>query len=143
MEALPVTIILRSRQMLDGEASHLEQRLSGTLSPREDGWQLCYREPSGEGGETRLTLAAEEAALERSGPMEMRMRFQSGAVHPARCRTPYGGLELSVETEYLRHALTPEGGRVLIRYRLSAQGQSLGHFALQLHVQAAERRSQR
>ena len=136
---LPVTIVLRSRQMLDGEESRLEPRMPGTLSATERGWQLRYREPSGEGGETCLTVAEGEAALERSGPMGMQMHFQTGAVHPARCQTPYGMLELSAATEYLGDSLSAAGGRILIRYQLSAQGQPLGRFALQLHVQAAER----
>ena len=66
------------------------------------------------------------------------MRFQPGTVHPARYQTPYGALELSVETDYLGWELSHSGGRVMIRYRLSAQGQSMGQFTLQLHVRPAQ-----
>ena len=137
MEKLPVTITLRSRQVLDGEESRLEQQIAGTLLETEGGWQLRYRENTGAGGESCLTVEEGSALLERGGTMAARMRFQPGSVHPARYQTPYGALALMVETTYLGHTLSREGGRVLIRYQLSAQGQELGAYTLQLHVRAA------
>ena len=138
MDALSVSITLRSRQSQDGEETHLEQRRAGTLSATRNGWQLQYREPSGEGEETCLTLEQGRALLERGGPMETRMRFQPGAVHPARYQTLYGALELSVETDYLGWELSHSGGRVMIRYRLSAQEQLLGAYTLQLRVRTVQ-----
>ena len=135
MESLPVIITLRSHQALDGETSRLEEQAEGTLAAAAEGWQLRYRES---GGETHLALREGEALLERGGAMALCLRFRPGRISSGRCKTPCGDLELSVETEYLRHALTPEGGRVMLRYRLSAQWQSMGHFALQLHVRPAQ-----
>ena len=66
------------------------------------------------------------------------MCFQPGAVHPARYQTLYGALELSVETDYLGWELSHSGGRVMIRYRLSAQEQLLGAYTLQLRIRTAQ-----
>ena len=138
MEEWAVTIQLRSRQTLDGETEELEQRAVGTLSTDGRVWCLRYREPGEEGGETSLTLRAGEAVLERAGSLATRLRFRTGAVCPGRLEMPAGALELLVETEYLGHALSEGGGRVMLRYRLSAQGQSMGRFTLQLRIRPAE-----
>lgn len=134
----PVTVRIRSRQVLDGEESRLEQQATGTLSGTAGGWVLRYREPAPERGENRLTLEGGEAVLERRGGLETRMRFQPGAAHPARYQTPYGALDLLVSTEYLGHSLSHSGGQVLIRYRLSAGGQPVGAYTLQLQVRGAD-----
>ena len=138
MAGFPVTLTIRSRQALDGEAVRLEQQAAGTLTPRGDGWQLRYQEPSGQ-GETCLTLAAEGAVLERRGDFALRLRFQAGTVCPGRMGTPCGELELAVETAYLGYALSESGGRVMVRYHLTAGGQDMGRFSLQLLVRPVKR----
>ena len=142
MKEVPVTVAIRSRQTLGGETERVEQQAAGTLAATEDGWLLRYGGPEEGAGETRLRLRTGEALLERGGTLATRMHFQPEAVCPARCQTPYGALELSVKTEYLGYALTQGGGHVLLRYHLSAQGQPLGRFVLQLWVRPAGERAE-
>ena len=135
----PVHITIRTRQVLDGEELHLEQCTTGTLAATKAGWALCYQDPS-EGGNTCLDVKEGRALLERrGGDAAVRMCFQPGTACPAQYQTPAGVLELSVETQYLGYSLAESGGRVLLRYRLSSQGQSMGQFALQLRVRPAEK----
>ena len=138
MDATPVTVAIRSRQTLHGETFRLDQQAAGTLTATAEGWCLRYGPPPGEDGETQLHLQAGEIQLARSGAHPARMRFQPGAAHPARYETAWGTLDLSVETEYLGHALTERGGQILLRYRLFAQGQDMGRFVLQLQIRSAQ-----
>ena len=137
MDATPVTVAIRSRQTLHGETFRLDQQAAGTLTATAEGWCLRYESPSDGGGETSLLLRPGEVRLERRGAAT-KMRFQPGAVHPARYETAWGALDLSVETEYLGHALTERGGQILLRYRLFAQGQDMGRFVLQLQIRSAQ-----
>lgn len=133
----PVSVTLRTRQVLDGEETHLEQQTEGELIATEGGWQLCYREPS-DGGETCLTIEEGLACLERRGKAATQMCFRPGDLYPAQYQTPYGTLELWVDTQYLGSSLAEDGGRVMIRYQLYGQGQTLGRFTLQVYVRAAD-----
>lgn len=134
-EACPVTVHIRSRRTLDSETERLDWQREGSLSRTAEGWLLRYREDT---SETCLSLTEGTILMERGGTQKTRMRFQPGVVHPAQYDTPCGALALSVETDYLGCALTERGGQILIRYHLSAQGQDMGYFVLQLQVRRLE-----
>ena len=135
MTGCSVTIAIRSRQRLDSQDFVTRQDLSGTLRQTDTGWLLTYREETSDGAvDTRLTLEEAEGTLARTGAVHCRMAFVPGETGPAPYETALGRLDLQLSTTYFRHDLTHSGGSVLVRYTLSAQGQSLGNYTLQLHI---------
>ena len=68
-------------------------------------------------------LTEGRAVLHRGGGIETRMVFEEGAPHAFRYATPYGSLSMEAETERLRWRMSPRGGLLELRYRLTAEGQ--------------------
>ena len=137
MKEIPVTITVRSQQVLDGETSLVEQETSGTLSAAENGWVLWYAEPAEPGDapvDNTLLLEENRATLTRSGAIRSRMPFVPGETHQISYQTLYGTLDFSVTTDYLGHTVTANGGKVMIRYEMSALGKTMGTYTLKLHI---------
>ena len=130
-----VIIAIHARQRLDGQDFHTRQNFTGTLCPTDGGWLLAYREETPDGTvDTRLTLGENAGSLSRCGAVHCQMEFSPGRTGPAPYETRLGRLDLQLSTTYFRHDLSPSGGSVLVRYRLSAQGQTMGEYTLQLHI---------
>ncbi len=123
---------LQSRQCLDGVEERFSQHREGILSETAAGVLLRYRE---EGGEASLDFAGETVELRRPGT---RLTFRAGETSRGQYATPYGTLALSVRTDYLRHNMTIDGGKALLRYELLDGGGSLGRFALTVQITSRE-----
>jgi len=131
-----VTITIRTRQMLQGEAMDFSQTLSGTLEQVENGILLRYGEKDENGliTDNEFLFCPDCAVLRRTGAVRSEMRFCPGTNAPSPYRTFYGTFDLTLHTDYLRHSLSEHGGKVMIRYTLSAQGQPMGEYTLKLHI---------
>ena len=123
-----VTVRLSSRQRLEDGEERFSQEALGVLSETAEGLTLRYQEES---GETLLRFSGDALELRRPGT---RLVFRAGETCPGRYATPCGTAALSVRTDYLRHSMTPAGGRALLRYTLLSGGSSLGAFTLTLRV---------
>lgn len=131
-----VDIVLRTRQTMQGETSDLSQLACGTLEQTETGFLLRYTEKDENGLATdnAFLLTDTVGTLQRSGAVKSEMRFRPGCDSPFLYHTFYGTFDFTLHTEYFRHSLTENGGKVMIRYTLSAQGQSVGEYTLKLHI---------
>ena len=131
-----VNITIRTRQMLDGETLEFKQESPGMLEESDHGFLLHYQEKdeSGMTTDTSLLLCGTHASLKRTGAVKSEMRFQENTSYSFPYHTPYGTFSLTLATSYLRHTMTERGGKVMIRYTLSAQEQLMGEYTLKLHI---------
>ena len=135
MEGEQVTITIRTEQRQGEERLRWETTVSGLLAADGEGWTLHYREGEDlDGVETTLTLARDLAVMERGLPAPARMEFAPGQCRAARYSTAAGELDLTVETESLQHKLTGQGGKAMIRYRLTSGGADVGSYTLKLNI---------
>lgn len=111
-----VALTLDTLQWVDGETVKLRSTCEGELTLAEDCQCLTYTQE--ELGGSTLTLTPQGAVLRRRGPSPCAMTFFPGRRTKAAYRTPYGDLDLAVETVQAESSLTAEGGWVKLTYRL-------------------------
>jgi len=134
---IPVTISLRSEQLLNGEKDHFEQQTDGTLILLDGEAQLLYQERGdGEADHSTVTLSLrpDSAQMSRSGAVTTEMLFVPGEKRSGTYFTPYGGIDLSVSTEYYRCDLSETGGKAMIRYSLEMDHHSTGSYTLKFNI---------
>jgi len=131
-----VTVVIRTRQAVDGENNEFSQIASGTLEQTAEGFLLRYTEKDENGLATdnQFLFGGERAFLKRTGAVNSEMRFRVGANSVFPYRTFYGSFDLTLHTEYLRACFDEQGGKAMIRYTLSAHGQLMGEYTLKLHI---------
>lgn len=131
-----VTVVIRTRQTVDGEMSEISQIASGTLEQTADGFLLRYTEKDENGLATdnQFLFGEDSALLRRSGSVRSEMQFLPGCDTASPYRTFYGTFDFLLRTDYYRHGITMQGGKAMIRYTLSAHGQRMGEYTLKLHI---------
>lgn len=116
-------IILRSES---GETQY-----DGTLAGENGAFCVRYREGDEmDGALCELTVRGGVITLKRHGAVRMTLRFAPGAY----CDTVYehacGSFPLRCETLLARAALSENGGRIALHYRLTLAGQTDEHRLL-------------
>lgn len=93
----------------------------------EDGYKAIYEETeiSGmDGTTTILTIREKEVVLEREGTTSTKMHFNKSEPSVAMYQTPYGMLEISIDTKNLEVDMNEDGGKLQIDYSLAVAGQA-------------------
>ncbi|WP_294350665.1 DUF1934 domain-containing protein [uncultured Clostridium sp.] len=91
-----------------------------------DGYRAIYEETeiSGMAGTTTtLTIRDKEVVLEREGTTTTKMCFNREEPSVSMYQTPYGILELSINTKSLEVEMDEDGGELKIDYSLAIAGQ--------------------
>ena len=91
-----------------------------------DGYKAIYEETeiSGMAGTTTtLTIRDKEVVLEREGTTTTKMCFNREEPSVSMYQTPYGILELSINTKSLEVEMDEDGGELKIDYSLAIAGQ--------------------
>ncbi len=91
-----------------------------------DGYKAIYEETeiSGMAGTTTtLTIRDKEVVLEREGTTTTKMSFNREEPSVSMYQTPYGILELSINTKSLEVEMDEDGGELKIDYSLAIAGQ--------------------
>lgn len=104
-----------------------------------DGYRAIYEETeiSGMAGTTTtLTIRDKEVVLEREGTTTTKMCFNREEPSVSMYQTPYGILELSINTKSLEVEMGEDGGELKIDYSLSIAGQVPVDTKLSLKIKA-------
>ena len=83
---------------------------------------------------TRIKLSGKTVELKRNGAVSTSMIFEKNKKYPVMYRTPYGSLELTVETESMEMTETEEEIRACIVYTLQAEGTHMADCHLSLSI---------
>ena len=111
----------------------------GTFIITEDGFKAIYEESklSGmEGTTTTLNIKSDSMMLERVGSTNTNMEFKEGNVAISLYDTPYGMLDLNIDTKKLIINMDENGGEVYTKYILGLEGQEGISTELRIKIKA-------
>jgi uncharacterized beta-barrel protein YwiB (DUF1934 family) len=89
-----------------------------------------------EGTKTTLKISHDNFLLTRVGTTNAEMRFKKGTNEISMYDTPYGMLEIKLETKDLKVVLDDKGGEVEIDYNLAISGQEPQKTILKVNIKA-------
>lgn len=134
-----VRILIKAKQEVDGEIDEMEFMTEAEMFT--DGEWTCYRydesELMGMAG-SRTTVRVKEGVIQmiREGELLTQMEFEVGKSYLTNYVTPYGEMNLQIDTLDMSYSLDPEGmGKIEIAYKLSIDGnlQSVNRLNMAIH----------
>ncbi|MEG1003617.1 DUF1934 domain-containing protein [Clostridium sp.] len=137
MEKKAVIKIISNATMENGEL--IEVVTPGSYKSENDELVAIYKETeiSGmQGTDTKLRIGKEYIVLEREGSTTTKMHFQKDKPSVSLYNTPYGMLELSINTKDLEIDMNEDGGKVHIKYDMQVAGQPPIKTELKLEIKA-------
>ena len=142
-EKLPILMTIRADQDIGGaDYDRTELITEGTMELRQDGVALTYEESELTGMEGTLTtfeVSGPRVILRRTGTVSSQMVFEEGRQHTSLYETPFGELSIDIQTSYLRHTLSEQGGLMEIRYSISVEHAAAGKNKFQVTVKRRRR----
>jgi uncharacterized beta-barrel protein YwiB (DUF1934 family) len=131
-----ITVVSKQRGIDD---SAIEVVTPGEYYKEEDCYYAVYDETeiSGmEGTKTTLKVSSNTFLLSRQGTTNAEMKFKRDSKDITMYDTPYGVLELKLETKDLKIDLDDNGGEVMIDYNLVIGGQQPQNTVLKVNIKA-------
>lgn len=133
-------ISVSSKQSLD-EEEVIEVVTPGSFYKKENYYYAVYEETelSGMNGTTTtLKIGKDKFSLIRMGSTNAKMDFDKKTKNVSMYNTPYGTLELKIETKDLDIDINDTGGNVLVNYNMSLSGQTPYNTMLKINIKAQE-----
>ncbi|WP_024613966.1 DUF1934 domain-containing protein [Clostridium sp. Ade.TY] len=137
MEKKAVIKIVSNATMENDEL--IEVITPGTLKIDDKEFVALYKETeiSGmQGTDTKLRIGENYVVLEREGSTSTKMHFEKNKSTVSLYNTPYGMLELSIDTKELEIDFKEDGGKVTIEYEMQVAGQPPIKTKLKLDINA-------
>lgn len=131
-----ITITSKQNNMED---SSIEVVTPGEFYKDQDFYYAVYNETeiSGmEGTRTTLKISSDKFSLLRVGTTNAEMRFQNNSKDITIYNTPYGVLELKIETKDLKINIDDNGGDVFVNYNLIIGGEKPQSTMLKVNIKA-------
>lgn len=125
---IPVDIrICRERIGLDPKKpNEIEETenyfVSGKMKKTKKGYRIEFCETAGEVYTTVDTYGNGTVNINRVGPINTHMVFMDGKVLTCICNTGFTPFQINVRTKQLENTLTPDGGKIDIRYSVEIHG---------------------
>jgi uncharacterized beta-barrel protein YwiB (DUF1934 family) len=132
-------VIAISSNQTSIEDDMIEVLTPGSFCKEKDFYSAEYDETeiSGmEGTTTRLEIYPEKLWLIREGTTNARMEFEKDRDYVTLYNTPYGALELKIQTKKLKVEVSELGGEILIDYNMSVSGQKPLKTELRINIKA-------
>lgn len=133
-----VTLSIRGRQTyLDQEPDIIELVTEGTLTRRENCWELCYEETALtglEGVTTTFQVYPDKVALTRTGKLHSEMVFQVGVSHDSLYQMEFGTLMITVCASKMEVDLTEDGGIIDLVYGIEIEQSTAGVIDYHLEI---------
>lgn len=133
-------ISVSSKQSID-EEEIIEVVTPGNFYKKENYYYAVYEETelSGMSGTTTtLKIGKDNFSLIRMGSTSAKMDFDKKTKNVSMYNTPYGTLELKIETKDLDINIDNNGGSVLVNYNMSLSGQTPYSTMLKIDIKAQE-----
>ena len=131
-------ISISSRQKAKDE-DVIEVQTPGSYYKEEDLYLAQYNETevSGmEGTTTTLKIRPDKVLLIREGTTNAQMEFEKNSKYTTLYNTPYGALELVIQTKELKINVDEKGGDIFINYNMSIAGQVAQKTELSINIKA-------
>lgn len=138
------TVRVRSEQINgDGEKQIMETKSEGQLSERNGVLYVLYTESMDESGtgisaKVKNLLKIENrpvrVELKKSGAVSWKMIFEQGKKHRSEYETPYGALEIGVDTAEAKLEKGQEKTSLQLMYTLFIQGEKQAACRLEIEI---------
>lgn len=133
-------ISVTSKQKND-ENDVIEVVTPGDFYEKDGLYYAVYKETeiSGmEGTTTTLKISDDKFSLIRIGSTSAKMEFDKKTENVSMYNTPYGTLELKIETKTLNVNVGEKGGDIQVNYNLSVGGQAPQNTQLKINIKTQE-----
>lgn len=123
------------------EEDLIEVVTPGTFYITEDGFRAEYDESklSGmEGTHTTILIRDKSFDLIREGSTETKMEFEAREIKSSLYKTPYGVLEIDIDTIELEMNIDENGGSIHTVYTLAIEGQDPIKTELNINIRVSE-----
>ncbi|MFD3158276.1 DUF1934 domain-containing protein [Haloimpatiens sp. FM7330] len=137
-------IISVTSKQKGNEKEKVEVVTPGKFYKKEDSYFAVYDETeiSGmEGTTTTLKISPEKLCLIRMGTTSTKMNFKKKYKDIILYNTPYGTLELEVETKDIDINMDEYGGHVYVNYNLGVIGEKVQNTSLEINIKAEDKLS--
>lgn len=117
----------------------IEVLTPGEYYKEKDTYYAVYDETeiSGmEGTTTTLEIRPNKLSLVREGTTSAKMEFEKNNKYVTLYNTPYGVLELLIQTNELSMEVDDNGGQIFINYNMSISGQKPQRTELKINIKA-------
>lgn len=133
-------ISVSSKQSIN-EEEVIEVVTPGDFYKKENYYYAVYEETelSGMNGtKTTLKIGKDKFSLIRMGSTSAKMDFDKKNKNVSMYNTPYGTLELKIETKDLDIDIDDRGGNILVNYNMSLSGQTPYSTMLKVNIKTHE-----
>ncbi len=104
----------------------------------DDGYIIKYEETEATGFDgclTSLTVTGEEkVVLDRTGAVQSRLVIDRNKKHYCNYGTPYGSIQMGVQTGEIRSTLNESGGDLFFKYVIDVEASLLGNYEVLINV---------
>lgn len=142
-----VIISIKGKQLYEEqEPDGMELVTAGTLEvDPEGGYKLSYQETEltgMEGTQTVFRIRGKQVTLSREGGVNSVMVFEEGMRHVSMYETPFGALEIGINTRRMKNRMDATGGELEIDYAIEVDHAVTGQNLFQIKVKQAPKLKQ-
>ncbi|MCD7772685.1 MAG: DUF1934 domain-containing protein [Ruminococcus sp.] len=138
MEEKNVLITFKTRQDDGVNQEEIEVITGGSFLKTDDGYIIKYEETEATGFDgclTTLTVTGEEkVVLDRTGAVQSRLVIDRNKKHYCNYGTPYGSIQMGVQTGEIRSTLNDSGGDLFFKYVIDVEASLLGNYEVSINV---------
>ena len=117
-------IVVRNTQTIDGEQNVIEETALGCYREKNGKQYITYRtEETDESVSSILILDGDSLTIRRRGSTSSSMIYRAGHTYSFPYATPYGTIDMELETDRLISYLSEHGGTIELVYTLTIQGE--------------------
>ena len=126
---------------LDQEPESLELVTEGTMTFRDNGWDISYEESelTGlQGVTTTFRVEPGKVTLRRTGNLVSEMIFQQGTSHESLYQMPFGALLLRITSKLVFFDIVEDGGTIDLSYDIEIENSEAGVIDYHLDIRAID-----
>ena len=119
-------IVVRNTQTIDGEQNVIEETALGSFREKNGKQYITYQTEATDESESVssiLILDGDSLTIRRRGSTSSSMIYRAGHRHSFPYATPYGTIDMELETDRLISYLSEHGGKIELVYTLTIQGE--------------------
>ncbi|MCR5666347.1 MAG: DUF1934 domain-containing protein [Eubacterium sp.] len=125
----------------EDEEEQIEVINSGTYYCKNDKHYIIYEEPIegfAEPNKNRIKMEPGYVEITKKGPVTVQLIFDEQTKHITYYQTPYGGMELGIDTKRIEIKETDDRIQVSIEYDLEINSEHMAHCAIDLEIMAKD-----
>lgn len=118
-----VTVRVTNKQRIDNATDTIEEQGTGTFRIKNKKHYIIYQTTT-DGDSSKVTIIADKDSvhIKRTGSSQSDMIYNSGQKTSCIYHTPYGNINMEINTIRIHNRLSEGGGSLKIVYALTMQG---------------------